>query len=605
MIAARILSGFAILIALGVPAVAFPQRADPRNAPSFQAFSVIGDTIFAGTERHGVLRSNDGGQNWSNAGQSGRNVAALVRTPTGALVAGITGWNGQLHRSEDRGGAWPRVEIEPFVHALAVHPDGVIVASSGTKVLRSSDDGRTWQQVQHPSGSRDINALTFTPSGTLFGGGEAGVFRSSNQGRSWSRVGQWDFGTIRALAADAEGNLYAGSNQGVFRFDADAGHWVRSHYGLAAGTVWALHSAGGLLVAATDSGVAMSTDGGRTWEMRVPGGRSRALTISSDGSGLYAAVSGSTVLTGLPLHAPPATAQADAVPADGPEPGQRTLYLAWSSAGQPIYMFPFAVVGHRAFRDPRLGFYPREGSISGQQFVAATERMHQAYFPVGQSVAYGRMGNVLGVARIMAPSPPSPDRSRRCDYPTTSIELVSGERLNAGAIVVHPDEGARARRRPARPSTAQGATAREYVQRVLLDSGVPMSIAARARSLEAQPLTVADLERDGLPELMGSYEALPEREEEDGYGVVFILTQTPSGGWEPVYLDFYERPQLGKPPTRWFLDHLDADGDGMEEVIMEGTSGVYTVLKKMGGGWTPVYDAYSGMAITWCTEHQG
>jgi photosystem II stability/assembly factor-like uncharacterized protein len=601
MIAARAVSGFAILIMLGLPAVASPQRADARGTPSFQALAVVGDTIFAGTERHGVLRSTDGGQSWSNAGLSGRNVAALVPTPTGALVAGITGWNGQLHRSEDHGGTWPRVEIEPFVHALAVDPDGVIVASSGTKVLRSSDDGRTWQQVQHPSGPRDINALTFTPSGTLFGGGEAGVFRSSNQGRSWSRVGQWDFGTIRALAVDQEGNLFAGSNQGVFRLDADAGHWVRSHYGLAAGTVWALHSAGEVLVAATDSGVALSSDGGRTWEMRVPGGRSRALTMSSDGSGLYAAVSGSPVLTHLPLHASPATARADGMPPGGTVPGQRTIYLAWSSAGEPMYMFPFAVVDHRGFRDPRLGFYPREGSISGQQFVAATERMHQAYFPVGQSVAYGRMGDVLGVARIMAPSPPSPHRSRRCDYPTTSIEPVSGARLSSGAIIVHPDDGARVRR-ASRPSAAQTATVREYVQRVLLDSGVPMSIAARARSLDAQPVAVADLERDGRPELMGSYEALPEREEVDGYGVVFILTQTPSGGWEPVYLDFYERPQLGKPPTRWFLDHFDADGDGVEEVIMEGTSGVYTVLKKAGGGWAPVYDAYSGMAITWCME---
>lgn len=151
---------------------------DPRNA----------NTVYAGTVHAGVLRTQDGGRNWTplNVGLRGVDVRALAidtRNPA-VLYAGLE--NGGLYKSTDGGARWQIAStgMDPgaSVRDVVIDPTNsqvLYAADLRTGVYRSADGGGLWVQVSKGLSTRAVKALSLSPDGgTLYAATEGeGVFR--------------------------------------------------------------------------------------------------------------------------------------------------------------------------------------------------------------------------------------------------------------------------------------------------------------------------------------------------------------------------------------------------------------------------------------------
>jgi len=165
-------------------------------------------TVYAGTERHGVLRSDDRGETWQAAGLSGRPVRSIAASPTrpGVVYAGTK--PPALYVSENQGREWTELSelrkmrqwwwftpAEPgaeYVQAIALSPNDprvILVGIEFGAVLRSEDGGLSWSR--HRRGAlRDCHMMVFHHSDGNWvyeGGGAGGAAVSRDGGKTWTR----------------------------------------------------------------------------------------------------------------------------------------------------------------------------------------------------------------------------------------------------------------------------------------------------------------------------------------------------------------------------------------------------------------------------------
>jgi photosystem II stability/assembly factor-like uncharacterized protein len=254
--------------------------------------------LLAGTE-DGLFRSTDRGDTWSPAGLDGEAVVALARdprTPSTLLAAvappeeqtAFTLWKstdggatwaqlatadmqrpdaiavrfafapaqpgvlyldildvsdiGALFRSTDGGAAWTLLPAALGIRALAVAPDGTLVAGTGFGIARSADRGDTWSPALpldplHSAPPQDaIGGLLVTPAGALLAYGSSGLWRSIDNGASWQSSDQGmvalsGFSVAVAPAGPEVVLASAGSGQpggnAIFRSADQGASWAR------------------------------------------------------------------------------------------------------------------------------------------------------------------------------------------------------------------------------------------------------------------------------------------------------------------------------------------------------------------------------------------
>lgn len=167
-----------------------------QNIRCLAAHTTNPETIYAGTHRNGVLRSNDGGGTWQAAGLKGLVVKALAVSPIepDTVYAGTK--PARLFVSRGAGTHW--VELASFRHipgrwfwfspaekpyiayvqAIALSPtdpETILVGIEAGAVVSSRDGGQTW--TGHRSGAlRDCHSLAFhvTNGDWLYEGGGTG-----------------------------------------------------------------------------------------------------------------------------------------------------------------------------------------------------------------------------------------------------------------------------------------------------------------------------------------------------------------------------------------------------------------------------------------------
>jgi hypothetical protein len=184
-------------------------------------------TVWAGTQGEGLLRSDDGGATWQEAGLQGRIVKAIAPSPhdPSVVYAGlkppgvvVTREGGVTWRELEgfRGIRGRRFWFSPaerpgtaYVQGLAVSPTDPDVLVAGIEfgaVVRSGDGGRTWSG-HRPGALRDCHSLLFhaTDGRRVYEGG-AGMRRplalSTDGGVSWSAPKGAELSYGWACAAD-------------------------------------------------------------------------------------------------------------------------------------------------------------------------------------------------------------------------------------------------------------------------------------------------------------------------------------------------------------------------------------------------------------------
>lgn len=257
-------------------------------SPSFAA----DHTLFAATTG-GIHRSSDAGQSWTvlGAGPAGviSDTTKIVPSPaystdhTLFLLTNIVEPPGRrVLRSTDNGASWQAVWESTAVQDLAVSPayasDGTLFLAgadfSQPQVYRSTDRGDTWLPTGGQPSDLDAYRLAISPNyavdHTLFVAGYGPLQRSTDGGASWQRRGA--AGPNYSLAISP-------------RFAADH-------------TVWAMYREIEGSAMQPEAGVIRSTDGGNTWSNVTAGLHGnynmnyRSLTSDPAGEAVYLALTG-------------------------------------------------------------------------------------------------------------------------------------------------------------------------------------------------------------------------------------------------------------------------------------------------------------------------
>jgi YVTN family beta-propeller protein len=259
------------------------------------AFAADG-TAFARTMRHGLFKRTDGGNYWAPLEEpqadklTDRHARALAISPDYAADSTLFWSLDEMDRdlvlkSTDGGQSWEEV-LGRTAQSLAISPDysndGTLYAVvSGAGLMRSTDEGETWQAANSGLFYEDaaLSDLALSPSfaedKTLYalfsGQGMPYLYRSTDGGDNW-KVLREDI-PISALALAPDGDLLLGTTDGHVRSlwpdrlvwdDLTVGLDTLDIYDLAISPSYAQDQT--IYASTSKAGVFVSHDGGRSWQ---------------------------------------------------------------------------------------------------------------------------------------------------------------------------------------------------------------------------------------------------------------------------------------------------------------------------------------------------
>ena len=235
-------------------------------------------TVYVATASGGLWKSVNKGTTWRPIfdDQPVATFGDLALAPTDAniIYAGTgeqnnrqsTSWGNGIYRSDDAGETWRHLGLDSTFHIgrVLVDPrdaDGVLVgalgnlwgASAERGVYRSTDGGRTWQQMlfvdtltgvvdmaRHPGNPDIVYAAAYqrlrTPWGFNGGGPGSGIYRSTDNGVTWQRLAgglpTGDIGRIGVATTPANPEVVLAIVEhreagGVYRSEDAGATWTR------------------------------------------------------------------------------------------------------------------------------------------------------------------------------------------------------------------------------------------------------------------------------------------------------------------------------------------------------------------------------------------
>jgi photosystem II stability/assembly factor-like uncharacterized protein len=266
------------------------------------------NNLFAGTGGIGILKSTNDGQNWvrSNSGLNACAVKSVAFTPSGNIVAGLTGG---VFVSSDNGISWIQSDAgitNTLLNVVRVHPNGTFFAGSfpltGTPlsgVFRSTNNGQNWTVAMSGFTYNYNNVLdfVFNSAGDIFTGTNDNVYKSTNNGDNWFRANNGlTNNQVYALAINQSGTLFAGTyGGGMFRSTNDGNSWTAINNGLTTTLIMNLtiNPSGYIFAGTYASGVFRSKDNGDSWEQVLSATTLQTWSVSSNSAGhIFAGVLG-------------------------------------------------------------------------------------------------------------------------------------------------------------------------------------------------------------------------------------------------------------------------------------------------------------------------
>jgi hypothetical protein len=143
------------------------------------------------------------------------------------------------------------------------------------------------------------------------------------------------------------------------------------------------------------------------------------------------------------------------------------------------------------------------------------------------------------------------------------------------------------------PTEQERARAVELARASYARNGVGAALAAK---MEVVNLTATDLDRDGKAELVGSFK-VEKRDAAAPMAYTLFLIMEPAGDSFKTAWEWFHKGFEDDYEDRHFVDQVDFDGDGVGEVVAEGTyyeSNDYVIYKRQQGRWKPVYKGGGG-----------
>jgi photosystem II stability/assembly factor-like uncharacterized protein len=230
------------------------------------AINSIG-TVFAATDA-GLFRSTDNGNFWVLVDTG--SVSALTIDFKDRILAS----SGQkLYRSTNEGSSWIDLNITipdtSTISTIATDRTGKICVGTYTQWgFRSLDDGVSWLPFGSNLRDSDFFALAFNPNGDLFVGTNYSVIKSQNNGDSWNSVGVGiQSASVMPLpngdiiAEGYGGGIIEGYGQTFLTTD-EGDEWTE--YPVSGFYSYCTSSSGSIFIS-FDTAVARSTNNGASW----------------------------------------------------------------------------------------------------------------------------------------------------------------------------------------------------------------------------------------------------------------------------------------------------------------------------------------------------
>jgi len=243
------------------------------------------------------LNGNNGGynntSNWTQVGNIGFNeiVWSLTNDLNGNLLIGTIG--GKILRTTDNGTTFqhlnPNMNVG-FIWSLLVTSNGNIYAGTEQGLFFSNDNGAIWN-LTSISGA-DVRAIAKDNSGNLYAGiFGTGIYKSTDNGLSWNLINNGLTAlAINSIVVNPSNEIFVGTFGGGIYSSNDGGmNWNQKPVGY--NFVWTLASApnGNLYAGTYGNGVYRSTDNGNSWVKSITYPANFVYALSLDGNGnLYA-----------------------------------------------------------------------------------------------------------------------------------------------------------------------------------------------------------------------------------------------------------------------------------------------------------------------------
>ncbi len=141
-----------------------------------------------------IVVSTDG-QTWTPVlAGAGGNMVGPPSYVDGRFISRANWFHVERQQPKDNRVAWSSDGLswewsdEPYFDAMAIaHDDGVFVAASGDRILRSTE-GVNWQKTRNANHRENFNGVTHGPAGFLVVGGTNNEILVSDDGKSWETV---------------------------------------------------------------------------------------------------------------------------------------------------------------------------------------------------------------------------------------------------------------------------------------------------------------------------------------------------------------------------------------------------------------------------------
>lgn len=195
------------------------------------ALTQVGQRLVAGGERGRILLSDDMAKSWQTAASPASASLTAIGFSEGVGLA--IGHLGTVLRSEDTGKTWQRVELglsdPPALLNLYLNGRHAIAVGSFATYLESHDAGRTWQSRRIIGDDFDwhLYGIATAHPGVLMIAGEAGtVLRSLDDGQTWQVLkGPYDGSYFGILGLKNGGVIIYGMRGHAYRSDDNGEHW--------------------------------------------------------------------------------------------------------------------------------------------------------------------------------------------------------------------------------------------------------------------------------------------------------------------------------------------------------------------------------------------
>lgn len=176
-----------------------------------------------------IIRTTDGGDTWFSV-VSGVSSGLLFAKPFGnhSFIAGGGGSSGNLViKSDDEGATWDTLTTSlawsPFDAAVLSDSTIVTCGVMGT-VYRSLDNGVSWDLVNDSNLTGTLTSIVFLDDQIGFISAQNGnVFKTTDGGLSWSLTTTGTTTFLNAVFIDQTGVVYAAGNSGTLIHSADTG----------------------------------------------------------------------------------------------------------------------------------------------------------------------------------------------------------------------------------------------------------------------------------------------------------------------------------------------------------------------------------------------